>query len=165
LYGEDILSRGLRNEPKRRRPFDSLEQEAMLALLRTGDHLQIQVARLCRAKGITPAQYNILRVLRGAAGPLPSLEVAARLITAVPGITGLIDRLVRLGLVLRRRCEEDRRVVYVEITDAGRKMLEEMDAPVRTLHTSLLGHLSKTELRTLIKLLEKAREVPEEDAT
>jgi DNA-binding MarR family transcriptional regulator len=72
-------------------------------------------------------------------------------------MTGLIDRLEKQGLVERRRCEDDRRVVYIEITDKAKKLLEQMDEPLVALHEELMGHMSKAELRELSRLLEKAR--------
>ena len=83
----------LQHELKKKRPFDSPEQEAALNLLRTNDQLQIRFARLFREHGLTTSQYNVLRILRGEGKPLPILEIASRMITVVPGITGLIDRL------------------------------------------------------------------------
>jgi DNA-binding MarR family transcriptional regulator len=140
--------------------FQTLEQEALLNITRTNDQLAIHFVRLFREHGITPAQYNILRVLRGAKQPLPVLEVAERLITVVPGITGLVDRLEKLEMVRRKRCEVDRRVVYVEILEQGVAVLAKLEQPVRELHQSLLGHLSEPELRRLVALLEKVRAHP-----
>ena len=89
---------------------------------------------------------------------MPILEVADRMLTAVPGITGVIDRLEGMGLLARRRCTEDRRVVFVAITDKGLELLARLDRPVEDLHQRLLGHLSPTELSELNRLLEKARQ-------
>ena len=138
-------------------PFDSLEQEAMLNVLRTNDQFQNRFLRLFREYGITPSQYNILRILRGEGAPLPSLEIADRMIQVVPAITGLIDRLEKAGLVQRKRCQEDRRVVYVAITAKGTRLLDRLDQPVIDLHHQLIGHLTERELRQLIRLLEKSR--------
>src|SRR5918994_7930499 len=102
----------LQSEIKKKHPFELPEQEAMLNLLRTSDQLQIRFSRLFRHFGLTPQQYNVLRILRGEGRALPILEIAARMITVVPGITGLIDRLETAGLVCRKRCDNDRRVVY-----------------------------------------------------
>jgi DNA-binding MarR family transcriptional regulator len=148
----------LRDEVKKRRAFDCPEQEAALNLFRTSDRLQLCFARLFRAHGLTPSQYNILRILRGEGKPLPCLEVAERTITVVPGITGLIDRLERAGLVTRERSAEDRRVIHVAITDKGLGLLAELDEPVLELHRRTLGHLSRNELAELNRLLEKARQ-------
>src|SRR5262249_26798641 len=102
--------------------------------------------------------YNILRILRGEARPLPILEIAERTVTVVPGITGLIDRLERAEFVRRRRCTEDRRVIFVEITVKGQEALARLDEPVLELNRQLLGCLAQKELRDLIRLLEKIRE-------
>src|SRR5260370_38919421 len=98
----------LPQELKKKRPFDSREQEAALSVVRTSDQLQIRFARLFREYGLTPSQYNILRILRGEGKPLPILEIASRTITVVPGITGLIARLEHAGFGNRLRCDEHR---------------------------------------------------------
>lgn len=153
----------LQQELKKKRPFDLLEQEAAISVVRTSDQLQIRFARLLREHGLTPSQYNILRILRGEGKPLPILEIASRTITVVPGITGLIDRLEQAGFVNRLRCEKDRRVIYVALTDKGISALADLDEPLMALHGKLLGHLSQTELKELLRLLEKAREASAAD--
>jgi MarR family transcriptional regulator, 2-MHQ and catechol-resistance regulon repressor len=147
----------LQRELKKKTPFELPEQEALLNLLRTSDQLQIRFARLFRRFGLTPQQYNILRILRGEGSPLPILEIASRMITVVPGITGLIDRLEAAGLVQRKRCDSDRRVVYVCVTEKAGSLLGEIDQPLIDLHQELLGHMSGEELELLSGLLEKAR--------
>ncbi|EAQ81974.1 MarR family winged helix-turn-helix transcriptional regulator [Blastopirellula marina] len=147
----------LQEEIKKKEPFASAEQEATLNLLRTSDQLHNRFGRLFRKYGLTSSQYNVLRILRGEGKALPSLEIAERMIQVVPAITGLIDRLEKQELVERRRCNDDRRVVFVEITEKGMTLLSEMDQPVSDTHVQLMGHLSKAELQELSRLLEKAR--------
>jgi DNA-binding MarR family transcriptional regulator len=147
----------LQREIKKRGPFESPEQEAMLNLLRTNDRFQLRFARLLRDYGLTSSQYNVLRILRGEGKPLPSLEIADRMIAVVPAITGLIDRLEAMGLVTRDRSTEDRRVVFVAITSKGLELLSRLDQPVNQLHKTLIGHLTRSELREMSRLLEKAR--------
>jgi DNA-binding MarR family transcriptional regulator len=147
----------LQRELKKRLPFDSLEQEANLNVLRTTDLLQNRLGRFFREYGLTPSQYNVLRILRGEGKPLPSLEIGSRMIQLVPAMTGLIDRLEKQGLVNRRRCKEDRRVVYVEITPAAKKLLKRMDDPLLEMHKQLTGSLTLTELKELTRLMEKIR--------
>lgn len=130
----------------------------MLNIARTNDQLQIRFTRLFRDHGLTSPQYNILRILRGEGVPLPILEIASRTITVVPGITGLIDRLVEGGWVTRCRCEEDRRVVRVSITSKGLKTLNELDQPLQELHQQTMGTLTTNELKQISKLLEKVRD-------
>lgn len=148
----------LQGELKKKRSFDSPEQEATLNIARTADCFGLRFARLFREHGLTPSQYNVLRILRGEGAPLPILEIAERLIAAVPGITGLIDRLETMGLVIRERSTEDRRVVFVAITPRATELLANLDEPVDVMHRQLVGHLSRAELMQLIRLLEKARE-------
>jgi DNA-binding MarR family transcriptional regulator len=155
----------LQHELKKKRPFESLEQEAALNIVRTSDRLQIRGARLLREYGLkSPSQYNVLRILRGEGTPLPILEIASRTVTVVPGITGLIDRLEKAGFVNRVRCERDRRVIYVALTDHGTRILAELDEPIVAMNRKLLGHLSQAELKELIRLLEKVREPLSGDA-
>jgi len=144
-------------ETRRREPAGSTEQEAILALFRTSDRMQHRFARLFREYGLTPSQYNILRILRGEGKPMPCLAIAQRTITVVPGITGLIDRLAEAGYVQRQRSEEDRRVVNVSITTAGEEVLARLDEPLLSLHKKLLAEFSAGELSELVRLLEKAR--------
>jgi DNA-binding MarR family transcriptional regulator len=152
------MARGrLQSELKKRNAFESAEQEAVLNLLRTSDRFQTSMARLFRKYGLTPSQYNVLRILRGEGKPLPCLEIADRLIAAVPGITGLLDRLEAAGLIGRQRSSEDRRVVFTAISPRGLELLGRLDKPLEDQHKRLIGHLSRAELAELSRLLEKAR--------
>src|SRR5262245_16622760 len=153
----------LQREIKKQRPFDSPEQEAMLNVVRTGDRLQIHFTRLFREHGLTPSQYNVLRILRGEGRPMECMEIAERTLAVVPGITGLIDRLEKAGLLTRQQSQQDRRVYLVTITAEGLELLGKLDQPVLALHRKLLGHLIPSEMEQLIRLLEKARQ-PWEDA-
>jgi DNA-binding MarR family transcriptional regulator len=147
----------LQQELKKKHPFELPSQEATIALLRTNDQLQIHFTRLLRQYGLTPSQYNVLRILRGEGQPLPILEIASRTVTVVPGITGLIDRLEASGLVLRERSADDRRVVHVTLTDKARRLLAKIDDPLVALHEKLMAHMSKSELQELVRLLDKVR--------
>jgi DNA-binding MarR family transcriptional regulator len=154
----------LQHELKKKQPFAALDQEAALNIARTADRLQLCFERLFREHGLdSGSQYNVLRILRGEGARLPVLEIASRTIAVVPGITGVIDRLERKGFVRRERCNDDRRRVYVEITEAGRAVLTTLDGPVTDLHRQLLGHLSDGEQRELVRLLEKVRAAVPED--
>jgi MarR family transcriptional regulator, 2-MHQ and catechol-resistance regulon repressor len=147
----------LQRELKKKRPFESAEEEALLNLWRTHDRFQIRIARFFRQHGLTSSQYNVLRILRGEGNPLPCLEIADRLITPVPAITGLIDRLEAMGLITRDRSTDDRRVVFVTLSPNGLKQVNQIDAPLAALHQKLIGHLSRAELSELCRLLDKAR--------
>ncbi len=88
---------------------------------------------------------------------MPSLAVAQRLVTRVPDITRLVDRLEASGLVKRERCTEDRRVVYVSITLKGQSLLAALDEPVREMHRKQLEHMPRKDLAELSRLLTAAR--------
>lgn len=153
-----MTSSQLQRELKKRKPFESPEIEAVLNIWRTGDQFQNRFGRLFREYGLTTSQYNVLRILRGEGKPMPSLEIADRMVQAVPAITGLIDRLEKQELVKRERCTEDRRVIYVNLTKKAVKLLSELDGPDVALHKELIGHLTRNELKELSRLLAKARE-------
>jgi len=148
----------LREEIKQTRPFRSLEEEAYLNLERTVAVLQHRFTEAFKAQGITPTQYNVLRILRGA-GPegLCRNEVRGRMVSPVPDATRLLDRLEASGLVRRERAPGDRRMVSTRITDEGLRVVAALDEPVQDLHRQCLGHMSEEELGTLIALLERAR--------
>jgi DNA-binding MarR family transcriptional regulator len=148
----------LQRELKKRKPFESPEIEAILNLMRTGDQFANRFGRLFRQYGLTSSQYNVLRILRGEGKPMPSLEIADRMVQVVPAITGLIDRLEKQELVQRQRCSEDRRVVYINLTPKAIKLLKQIDQPDVELHNQLMGHLTRKELKELSRLLAKARQ-------
>src|SRR3954451_13659887 len=129
----------LQDEVKKRHPFEAPEQEVALNLLKTSEYIQAGFARLFKQHGISGAQYNVLRILRGAGTELPCLEVGSRMISHLPDITRLVDRLEGAKLVERCRTKEDRRLVLVKITKSGLKLLDDLDAPVLDLHKRQLG--------------------------
>ena len=146
-------------ELEKTKPFASPAIEAYLNLLRTADQLQHEFRRLFKAHGITEPQYNVLRILRGA-GPdgLPCLAIGERMVTRVPDVTRLLDRLENAALVSRERSNNDRRVVVARVTRKGLRVLDALDEPTLERHEQLLGHLAATEIAELNRLLEKARD-------
>jgi DNA-binding MarR family transcriptional regulator len=156
------MAKDLQHELGKREPFNVPEQEAALNLVRTQDYLSQEFDRLFGEHGISAPQYNVLRILRGMGGDgVCCQEVAGRMITRMPDITRLVDRLEQAGLVRRARTAQDRRMVLVRITEAGQKLLAGLDKPVVELHRSLLGHLSAAELKEFNRLLVKARQPQE----
>jgi len=151
------MSGKLQHEIKKSHPFDSLEQEAALNLRRTTDALAAFEADVFRPTELSPTQYNVLRILRGAGEPLACGEIAARMITREPDMTRLLDRLEKRRLITRARQQADRRVVATRITPKGLELLADLDAPVIQMHKRQLGHLGQAKLRQLIELLEEAR--------
>jgi DNA-binding MarR family transcriptional regulator len=144
-------------------PFRSLEEEALLNLLRTADCLNRAFHLKTRAWGVTSTQYNVLRILRGAQpNGLTCSAIGSRMITAEPDITRLLARLKALKLIRQQRDSADRRVVWTVITEAGLALLKEMDPVIDQIPRELLGHLEAGALAELIRLLELARERHEE---
>ena len=137
----------------------ALPEEVYLNVLSTADALLRGVEELLKPPGLTPSQYNVLRILRGA-GPagLACREIGARMLTRDPDMTRLLDRLETRGLVVRARDTGDRRVVLTRIAAAGLKLLKVLDAPVAGLHRNQLKHMGAADLRKLAALLEQARE-------
>lgn len=155
------MARTLADEIGKKKPFESPEQEAHLNVLRTAAWLSAPFAELFRAQGISAPGYNVLRILRGAAatgsGRRACHEIAEQLVAQGPDVTRLVDRLVAQGLAERCRCDEDRRVVYVQITRKGLELLSKLDGPTLRLHRAQLGHLTREELAELSRLLVEAR--------
>jgi DNA-binding MarR family transcriptional regulator len=148
----------LQEQIQQRRPFASLEQEAYLNLVRTAAELTDGMERLLRPAGVSLPQYNVLRILRGAeSGGLCRNEVRDRMLTRMPDMTRLLDRMEAAGLVSRSRDAADRRLVTTRITAEGRRVLEALEEPVAEEHRRRLGHLSRTQLEDLIELLTRAR--------
>lgn len=155
------VPRGLAGEIGKRRPFDSLQQETYLNLLRTVSVLSAPFDALFRAHGLSESSYNALRILR-AAGPRGRLcrQIGEHLVSRVPDVTRLLDRLTAAGLVRRARGAEDRRRVHVSITPAGLALLARLDRPVAAAHRAQFPALGPARLRALNRLLEAARAVP-----
>lgn len=151
-------------ELKQTKPFQHREDEAYLNLIRTADHLRRQVAELLKPHDLSPAQYNVLRILRGALAEGDERErartcgdICARLVTFEPDLTRLLDRLLKQGLVERERDDQDRRVVRSRITKRGVELLARLDGPVVEANRLTLGRLGQDRLLQLIDLLEDVR--------
>ncbi|MGD0798664.1 MAG: MarR family transcriptional regulator [Acidobacteriaceae bacterium] len=139
------------------RPSALPEELTYLELLRASDALSRRVSQLLKAEQLSPTQYNVLRILRGATEGLPCGEIASRMITRDPDITRLLDRLEGRELISRCRENPDRRMVLARITKHGARLLARMDGPVRDVHRRQLGHLGRRRLRALTALLQAAR--------
>jgi DNA-binding MarR family transcriptional regulator len=153
------MAKGIQAEIQQTKPFSALEEEALVALQRTADRLQGRLGDMLKPHGLSPTQYNALRILRGAGAEGRSCsEIAERMINRDPDITRLVDRLERRGLVKRSRDGKDRRVITTCITPAGLELLRSLDHPIEEFNRKLLGHMGEAQLRTFIQLLETARE-------
>jgi DNA-binding MarR family transcriptional regulator len=154
-----VVAKAIQAETQQAKPFPSLEDEALVALQRTADRLQWRLSEMLKAHGLSPTQYNALRILRGAGdGGRTCGEIAERMINRDPDITRLVDRLERRGLAARSREGRDRRVIRAGITPKGLELLDSLDGPVEEFNRKMLEHLGEAQLRELIKLLESARE-------
>ena len=152
----------LRSELKQTKPFQIVEEEACLNIMRTNSGLNSEFLKLAKSHGITQVQYNILRILRGAgANGLSCVEIANRMITRVPDVTRLIDRLEKSGSVRRIRSISDRRIVQVMIAQKGQQLVDSLDKPTLDLLKKQLGHMTEEELALVNRLMVKARNGPQ----
>jgi DNA-binding MarR family transcriptional regulator len=136
----------------------SLENRIFVSLLETADALAQEAEQLLKAAGLTGAQYNVLRILRGAEPKgLACRAIGDRMISHDPDMTRLLDRMEKRGLITRERQSDDRRVVKTRITAPGLSLLKTLDQPVHDLHKRQFRHMSAAHLKTLSDLLEKAR--------
>ncbi len=143
--------------PSSRRTL-SLENRIFVALLQAADTLAQEAEQLVKIAGLTGAQYNVLRILRGAEPQgLACRAIGDRMISHDPDMTRLLDRLEKHGLITRARQTDDRRVVKARITPQALSLLKTLDQPVRQLHKRQFRHMSAARLRILSDLLEEVR--------
>jgi DNA-binding MarR family transcriptional regulator len=144
-------------EAGRTRP-GRLEEETTLSILRTAEALMQEIGEVLRSWELSTAQYNVLRILRGA-GPAGATckDIGERLITRDPDVTRLLDRLARRELITRDRSRHDRRFVTVRLAPAGVALVSELDAPIAQLHARLMKELEPRHLRVLVALLGRVR--------
>lgn len=148
----------LQDEIRQSKPFRCVEEEAYLSIVRTAAMLEHALLQALKAFDITPTQYNVLSILRGAgAEGLCRNEVGCRLVTAMPDVTRLLDRMEDTGLIVRQRSSADRRVVSTKLTKKGLDLVGRLDATVVEIHERQFAHVDKRSLKTLIALLEDVR--------
>ncbi|MGQ0647371.1 MAG: MarR family winged helix-turn-helix transcriptional regulator [Gemmatimonadaceae bacterium] len=149
----------IQRELHQRLPLASTREEAFLSILRTAAVVRRPVARVLEDRGLSMAQYNVLRILRGSGDAgLPTLSIRDRMIEEAAGITRLIDRLEESALVRRARgSSTDKRQVYCRITPAGQALLRELDPMVSLAVEASLSMLSELDLERLIGLLDRIR--------
>ncbi len=148
----------LQKEIRQTRPFRSRAHEASVGLLRTADLLRQALTETVAPKGLTPQQYNVLRILRGAGeAGLPTLEIADRMLERAPGITRLLDRLEQKKLVRRERCAQDRRQVLCWPTATALAILAEIDPVIDALESKTMAALAEEDQQRLIDALDAVR--------
>ena len=149
----------LQAEMRQGRPFASVNQEATVALLRTASVVTRAFARLVEPAGLSWAQYNALRIIRGAGrAGIPTLAIRERMIDEGTTITRLLDKLESAGLITRERSEPDRRQVLCYVTEPGRRLLDQLDPTVDALDEAAVGFLSAGRLTALIHTLDEIRQ-------
>jgi DNA-binding MarR family transcriptional regulator len=152
-----MTPRSIAEEIKQTKPFRSRSQEAVVALMRTANVLSRRVEAICLGEGITNQQYNVLRILRGAKAPLPTMEIAERLVEQAPGITRHVNNLESRGLIKREQWPGDRRQVLCQITPAGLRLLERLETPMNELDDAFAARLTTEQLGTFIETLDALR--------
>lgn len=138
--------------------FTSEEQKALLNVLFTANWVRhMDIARLA-PYGLSPQQYNILRILRGAEPERMQMNaVKERMLDRAPNATRLSDKLIAKGLVLRERCDRDRRVVYMRISAAGLALLERIGSETDAVLARISGRITAAEAKGLNLALDKLR--------
>jgi len=153
-----MASSTILRELRQNKPFPSNREEAFVSLLRTADMLRWRISEVLEPEGITLAQFNVLRILRGARDTgLPTLEIGNRLVEQAPGVTRLIDRLELQGLVRRERPRKDRRQVLCHIEKKGLALLARLDTTVPQASEVLFAGLESAEIDRLITSLDAVR--------
>jgi DNA-binding MarR family transcriptional regulator len=148
----------IQEEIKQTKPFESLETEAHVALQRTASALMEGIFLLLKPFDLSPTQYNVLRILRGAEPDgLACRGISERMVTRDPDITRLLDRLEARALVTRSRDAKDRRVITTRITRNGLRLLRDLDDPLEEFNRRRLHRLNTEQLESLLALLELVR--------
>lgn len=148
----------LLQELHQHRPWASRAHELTVGLLRTAAVVRRELDRGLERSGLSGAQYNVLRILRGAGKDgLPTLEVRDRMIDAAPGVTRLVEKLSAAGLISRERTLRDRRRVICRITPAGLALLERVDPQVHENIERVGARFTVAEQTAAIAMLDKLR--------
>jgi DNA-binding MarR family transcriptional regulator len=148
----------LQQELKQTKAIASLEEESLLNIVRTADALMLSVTASLKPNQLSPTQYNVLRILRGAGeAGVSCKDIAARLVARDPDITRLMDRLEQRGLIVRDRAREDRRIVIHRLTKPGNELVNELDRPIAALNKAIMSGIKADKLRQLVDVLEQVR--------
>jgi DNA-binding MarR family transcriptional regulator len=152
------MASGLQDEIRQSVPFASLREELWLNLSRTAAEIGHVIEQKLRPFGLSPTQYNVLRILRGA-GPegLCQYEIKARLVARVPDVPRILERMAKSGWVERVRAKSDRRLVLTTLSECGRKLVDELNGPLPAMMSEMFQALSDAEMARLNELLVEAR--------
>ena len=151
----------IQQELQQTKPFRNVGEEVLLNIMRTADVLELKLTDLLKPHGLSPTQYNVLRILRGAGKEGASCkDIGSRMLTRDPDVTRMMDRLEDRKLIERGRAKEDRRVVTHSLTADGLHLVNQLDRPMERLQRDLLRHMAPERLKELIELLEEIRSAP-----
>jgi len=141
---------------QKQHPLPPIEDRVFVALQRAADRLAVQAEQVLKSNGLTGAQYNVLRILRGAEPEgLACSSIADRIISHDPDMTRLLDRMEKRHLITRQRQSDDRRVVKARITSSGLELLKRLDPTVREVHKRQFAHMGAVRVRALADLLDE----------
>jgi DNA-binding MarR family transcriptional regulator len=140
------------NQPKFRNEY----QKAIINLMFTSNWMNEKMRNFFERENITPQQFNILRILRGAGKPISTLQIRQSMLDKMSDTSRIVDRLLTKDYVKKNTCENDKRLVDVSITSKGKKLLEKMDKCEEEMDQILSG-ISEAEAKVLNKLLDKLR--------
>jgi MarR family 2-MHQ and catechol resistance regulon transcriptional repressor len=144
---EDINQSKFRNE----------YQKAGINIIYTFNWMSEQTKTMFEKHGLTPQQFNILRILRGAGQPLSTLQIRQRMLDKMSDTSRIVDRLILKGVVKKNISKVDKRLVDVSITEKGKKLLAKLDTHQDEMD-AVLSNLSESEAKALNKLLDKIRQ-------
>lgn len=157
-FGDGVMSEVLKQH-LRLKSFDTPYQEAVLGLLVAADRINRKIEAACERYGITAAQYNVLRILRGVhPDGHPRFEIIDRMIQAAPDVTRLIDRLEKSGLVQRSRSTEDKRHSLTFITDRGLDLLRVLQPKIGSLEHQLSKEITEEDAKSIATLCDRIAE-------
>lgn len=155
------MSNDLQAELKQKKPFPRVTAEALLSVLRTAAVVEHEMTESLKPYGITHTQYNVLRILRGAGNKgLCGREVAERMVSRVPDVSRLLDRMEDTGLISRERDPDDRRHVTARITRKGLAMIEQATPQLEVVERARFGQVHAGRLQELIEVLTTVRGNP-----
>ena len=138
------------------RKFKTEYQKAMINLIFTHNWMMESMKLFFEQADLTPQQFNIMRILRGAGQPLSTLQIRQRMLDKMSDTSRIVDRLIKKGLAKKVICKSDRRLVDVSITEKGLKLLEKLDDTQNDLD-NIISNLNETDAKQLNKLLDKIR--------
>jgi DNA-binding MarR family transcriptional regulator len=136
--------------------FRTVQNKAMVNILFTNGWMMERIKNFVKTQDITPQQYNILRILRGAGHPLSTLQIRERMLDKMSDTSRVVERMMAKELVVKKVSAKDKRKVDIAITPAGLQKLENLDKRNEELD-AILQNLSEDELDTLSSLLDKLR--------